>query len=121
MYMVWPTDARSFDFDGVSESYQTAAEQADGLLFPAGEAWRAAWEDDASLQLYGADGFHPSILGSYVAALVMFEQIADREATSLPALVPTASGVTEIAEAVADLLQNAASRVNDAFARSLVN
>ena len=62
LFMVWPSVARFFDFDGVSESYRMAAERVDGLLFPAGEAWRAGWARDSSLALYSSDGFHPSRL-----------------------------------------------------------
>lgn len=118
MYMVWPSSSRAFDFDGVSSSYHDAATEIDGLLFPAGEAWRAAWARDADLALYGPDGFHPSELGSYLAALVMFEQLASREASTLPALLPTPSGVVAIPEAQADLLHQSATEVNSAFART---
>ncbi len=117
LYMVWPSSARPFDFDGVSSSYSDAADAIDGLLFPAGEAWRAAWAREASLALYGPDGFHPSELGSYLAALVMFEQLAGREASTLPALVPTPSGIVAIPTAQADLLHESATEVNAAFAR----
>ena len=42
LYMVWPSKARFFDFDGVLDSYRTAADSVDGYFFPAGEAWRVA-------------------------------------------------------------------------------
>ena len=42
-YSVWPDITRVAFFDDVSESYRQAAASADGLLLPAGEAWRAAW------------------------------------------------------------------------------
>lgn len=118
MYMVWPSSARPFDFDGVSSSYSDAATEIDGLLFPAGEAWRAAWARDVTLALYGPDGFHPSELGSYLAALVMFEQLADRAASTLPALVPTPTGIVSIPGAQAALLHESATEVNAAFART---
>ena len=117
LYMVWPSLARDFDFDGVSDSYATAAEQVDGLLFPAGEAWRAAWRQDPDLDLYGPDGFHPSLMGSYLAALVMAEQLGDVDLLALPAEIPTASGVSSITEELAALLQGAAIEANLEFAR----
>ncbi len=73
IYMVWPAASRSFDFDGVIDSYRTAALEIDGLLFPVGVAWLRAWEVEPSLQLYNPDRFHPSGLGSLLAALVMCE------------------------------------------------
>lgn len=45
------------------------------MLLPVGEAWRAAWREDASLALYSSDNFHPSPAGSYLAALVIYEQL----------------------------------------------
>ncbi|MEO8453324.1 MAG: hypothetical protein ABI647_26285, partial [Gemmatimonadota bacterium] len=70
-YMVWPAHADLADFDDVRMSYLLAAQAVGGLFLPAGEAWRAAWAVDPTLPLYGADGFHPSELGTYLAALVM--------------------------------------------------
>jgi hypothetical protein len=86
LFMVWPSADRSGDFDGVSRSYTEAATLVDGLLFPAGDAWRAAWRRDPGLALYGPDGFHPSRLGSSLAALVIFDRLTDRipPAASLP-------------------------------------
>jgi hypothetical protein len=72
LYMVWPSRARRADFERVSASYATAARAVDGVLLPAGDAWVAAWRLDADLALYGSDGFHPSRLGSVLAALVIY-------------------------------------------------
>lgn len=116
LYMVWPDRTRSFDFDGVSDSYRTAAQTVGGLLFPAGEAWRSAWARDADLALYGPDGFHPSLIGSYLAALVMYEQLAGRDPRHLPAEVPTSAGTVALLEEVANILQEAAAEANTLFA-----
>ena len=121
LYMVWPSLARFFDFDGVSDSYSTAADLVEGYLFPAGEAWRSAWARDASIGLYGSDGFHPSSLGSYLAALVMFEQLTGRNPATLSNTfcVPSAGRVV-INGALADLLQASAAEANTLFARTPV-
>ncbi|KPJ83288.1 MAG: hypothetical protein AMS19_04935 [Gemmatimonas sp. SG8_23] len=117
LYMVWPALARFFDFDGVLDSYRTAAERVDGWFFPAGEAWRVAWETDAELPLYGSDGFHPSVLGTYLAALVMYEQITGLDARALPAVITGAAGSLELDEEVAAALQAAAHEANLRHAR----
>jgi len=75
LFMVWPSRERAGDFPAVSRSYTNAAEAVGGLLLPVGDAWRAAWRRDATLALYGGDGFHPSALGSLLAALVIAEAI----------------------------------------------
>lgn len=113
LYMVWPSSARSFDFEGVSDSYRTAAELVDGLLFPAGEAWLEAWKLDEELALYGPDGFHPSRAGSYLAALVIFQQLAGVD----PRDLPTDAGNPGVPASVVTLLQEAAASANEAFAR----
>jgi hypothetical protein len=115
LYMVWPDRSRFFDFDGVSDSYRTAAQSVGGLLFPVAEAWRSAWARDADLNLYGPDGFHPSLLGSYLAALVMYEQIANQDPRDLPAEIPTPSGPVAISQEVATALQEAAVEANSRF------
>jgi hypothetical protein len=84
-FMVWPAKDNLGAFDAVRLSYQAAAQAVDGLFLPAGEAWRAAWSVDPSLPLYGPDGFHPSELGTFLAALVILEAITQRDARALPA------------------------------------
>jgi len=105
MYMVWPSTDRFFDFDRVSESYRLAAEAIEGQLYPAGDAWRAAWARNPSLALYGPDGFHPSSLGTYTAALTIVAVIYNRSPVGLPALgVPAATALLlqeSAAEAIA--------------------
>ena len=113
LYMVWPSRARFFDFDGVFDSYRTAAENVDGYFFPAGEAWRVAWETDPDLPLYGPDDFHPSLLGTYLAALVMYEQLSGLDARALP---EGAAGSTFEPEVEA-LLRDAAHEANVRHAR----
>src|SRR5215204_2255351 len=48
LYAPWPSESRVGDFDRSGESYRLAAEAVDGMLFPVGEAWRAAWRRDAT-------------------------------------------------------------------------
>ena len=120
LYMVWPQLSRFQDFDNASVSYQLAAESVKGMLFPVGEAWRAAWRRDAGLQLYSADGLHPSLAGSYVAGLVMYQLLYDRTPVGLPArlrLNVTGSPVIEVSRATADLLQAAAVEADAQFGR----
>jgi len=90
----------------------------DGWFFPAGEAWRVAWASDPTLALYGADGFHPSLEGSYLAALVIFEQLSGTDPRSLPAVVRVAGEDVQLDPERARLLQEAARTANERHARS---
>lgn len=102
LYMVWPSQTRRGDFPGVSRSYAAAAQAVGGRLLPAGDAWREAWQLDARLPLYGTDGFHASLLGSQLAALVIFEGVTGQLATVVPFDLPPSH---------ASVLREAASRV----------
>ncbi len=91
LFMVWPESSRARDFDGVKLSYQTAAHEAGGIFLPAGEAWRVAWRRDATLVFYGPDGFHPTQLGSYLSALVIYQGLTGKPSVrSARSLVPEA-------------------------------
>lgn len=84
LYQVWPSSQFMGSFDAVRESYRNAAIAVDGMFIPAGEAWRTAWGYEGGFAFYGADGFHPSALATYMNALVHFEMIYGRPATDLP-------------------------------------
>ena len=115
LYMVWPSSARAFDFDGVSDSYATAAANVGGVLFAAGDAWRAAWDEDDSLLLYGGDGFHPSVLGSYLAALTIYQRVTGATARDVPAHIRRGTDIISLDEELADALFTAAADANGQF------
>lgn len=110
LYMVWPAEARSFDFPGVSRSYAEAANGVEGLLFPVGEAWLDVRELDERIDLYGGDRFHPGPLGTYLAALVMYEQLSGLDARELTSDIPGFEGIATVAEL--QTLRQAAHRAN---------
>jgi len=117
LYMVWPSTSRKGDFDGVAESYRQAAAETKGLLFPAGEAWRAAWRRDSKLELYSPDGLHPTVAGSYLAALTIYQQLYAKTPVGLPATLKLrGGGKVKIADGQARLLQEAAAEANKKFA-----
>ena len=112
LYSVWPSAARRGDFDRAIESYTLAAQDVSGLLFPVAAAWLAAWQRDPTLGLYSPDGLHPSIAGSYLAALVMYGVLYDRSPVGLPPRVRLASGGhLGVTPEIAAVLQEAAAEV----------
>jgi len=78
---VWPASNRVQLWERVAESYRVAAEAVDGLLIPAGVNLRLAMQQDPSLKVLGADGFHPAMAGTYLAALTTYHALTG----SLPA------------------------------------
>ena len=94
LYMVWPSVSRHRDFGGVSDSYRIAARDVDGILLPAGDAWRLVESTEPKIELYSADGLHPSPAGSYLAAAVIYAGLFQKPPEGLPARVTTAGGRT---------------------------
>ena len=87
LYMVWPSRARYRDMAGVITSYTNAAKSVEGTLLPAGLAWHLGFQREPELPLYGEDQFHPSRLGSYLAALVIYEGLTGEPTEGLPPAV----------------------------------
>ncbi len=110
LYMVWPSAARDGDFERSSESYRLAAEEVDGILLPAGDAWRAAWRRDPTLRLYSSDGLHPTPEGTYLAALVVYEGLYGGPPTRLPALKDSADQVPLLQAAATEAAQKSGRR-----------
>jgi hypothetical protein len=110
LYSVWPTSGRRQDFARAIESYTLAAGDVNGLLLPVASAWLAAWERDAGLELYGADGLHPSPAGSYLAALVIYAKVLNRSPVGLPGQLRLRSGaLIAVDQGTATTLQRVAA------------
>ncbi len=79
LFMVWPQGASAQGFEAVRISFQDAASAVGGLFLPAGMAWQAALQRDATLPLYGPDNFHPAPLGSYLAAITIYGKLTGHD------------------------------------------
>jgi len=85
LFGAWPEAERQAAFPAAIDSHAAAATASDATLLPVAAAWRVAWRRDPGLELYGPDGFHPSELGTQLAALVVYAGLtgADPEELSL--------------------------------------
>ena len=101
-YMVWP-DAAYVEsshqslpeaFAAVSGSYSAASRAVNGLLLPAGDAWQAALRKDPSLPFYGPDRFHPSPLGTLLAAITVYQGLFGHPPSRKPEKVAIGSGAS---------------------------
>jgi hypothetical protein len=115
--MVWPSATQRATFEEVRRSSELAANAVDGVFLPAGEAWRAAWTAGPRLALYGRDGFHPSELGTYLTALVVYEGLTGHDVRSLPPRVTVAGHRLQIPTATVRLLQQTAHETVERFTR----
>ena len=110
LYSVWPTAGRRQDFARAIESYTLAATDVNGVLLPVASAWLSAIQRDAGPELYAADGLHPTVAGSYLAALVIYAKLLDRSPVGLPARLRLRSGtIVTIDPPTASMLQEVAA------------
>lgn len=82
VFMVWPPVGTPIERSEVS--YAAAADAHGAVLLPAGRAWRIALEADPPIALYGPDGFHPSRLGTALAALAVYGGLTGSLPDTLP-------------------------------------
>ena len=74
-YMVWPAQVYYHTFEGVIQNYTAAAKHNQALLLPVGVVWRAYQKRNLPASLYSYDNFHPSLTGSFLAALTIFHTL----------------------------------------------
>jgi hypothetical protein len=109
MYQVWVPTNRPSHTVGSIRSYELAAADADGSLFPAAAAFRVALGRNPSLDLYD-DGLHASNAGAYLAAVTIYAAMFGKSTIGLPSTLTTLSGFTlSISPATALELQQAAA------------
>lgn len=112
MYGVWPAKINAFQFTDVHDSYRAAADAIGATLAPAGSAWQVAWQADADLPLYSSDEFHPSPMGTYLAALVVFERLYERTSVGVQSAAVVNHQVQPWSQSLVRLLQESATAAN---------
>jgi hypothetical protein len=113
LYSVWPSIDNFSTFQRAIDSYRLAAQAVGGVYLPVAAAWLAAWARDSTLPLYGTDGLHPSELGTYLAALVMYERFTGKDARQLPVQAMVAGRtMVEVPASTVRLLQVVAHETN---------
>jgi hypothetical protein len=107
--MAWPDANSPSLFPLVRASSQAAAASVtEGIFIPAGDAWRAALEESPSIALYGPDGYHPGVLGTYLAALVIYEKVTGHDCRNLPPRAVVGGVTLATQEATVRFLQRVA-------------
>ena len=112
LFMAWPFSAQWERLDLVRQSFQQAAQSVNGIFLPAGEAWRLARDADPNIGVYGSDGYHPSPIGSFLAALTIYERLSGRDARTLPLRAFTDGREMSLEASLIRALQEAAHGAN---------
>lgn len=103
---VWPERVRFSVFPAVIANHRAAARSSNAALFPAGVAWLAALRQQPPLRVYGPDGFHPSRLGTYLTAAVVYAGLTG----TLPRPLPRDEAGLQVDVHTARLVRAAAAR-----------
>jgi len=69
--------------DGLTSSYQKAADTLGGIRVPVGNAFALSTQVNTDIDLYRPDDYHPSPCGTYLAACLFFKAITGRSAAEL--------------------------------------
>jgi hypothetical protein len=106
LYGVWPESERRYALDAGIANYRRAAAESGSVLLPAAAAWKRAWAAAPKLALYGPDRFHPSRLGTYAAAVVIYAGLTGKPAVGLPRLGLPARAARIVQSAAAAALRS---------------
>ena len=107
---VWPESERSYALPAVIRSYRGRGEGgATPSCIPPVVAWQAAWRRNPRLPLYGADGFHPSLLGTYLTALVVLAGLTHQPPINRPFRINRPGFRLSVSAARAKLLRDSAA------------
>ncbi|MBI5608717.1 MAG: SGNH/GDSL hydrolase family protein [Deltaproteobacteria bacterium] len=107
-YTTWPRKAGSEVYDQafsggtpaalfakLKAELELVATQNQGVRVPVGDAWMVALQDQPGIELYQADGSHPTVAGTYLAACVFAVRLGGVDAKTVnwqPEGVPAEQG-----------------------------
>ncbi len=77
LYLTWARQHAPETQDTLTRAVEDIASQVNARVIPVGRAWQMAKTEEPDLQLYVADGSHPSAAGSYLAACVFYVSFFD--------------------------------------------
>ena len=79
--------------EGLKRSYYEAATRCGGTVVPVGDLFCRIWMQGSPLDLYRQDDFHPSLMGTYLAACSFVAEVFNINPHDLPDIegIPTES------------------------------
>jgi hypothetical protein len=84
------------------ESYMEMTQDNNATIAPVGAAWKVVRDSFPSIDLYVADGSHPSVAGSYLQACVFYASIFHKQSSSCSYTGGLPVATTEILQRIAD-------------------
>jgi hypothetical protein len=115
LWLPWARPTAPQSLDPAAESATLAARAVGGAVVPIGIAWRDALAGDASLPLYGGDGYHPAPAGSLLAALTIYDRLSGRDVRTLSPGLLRPIGPSTLSTAGIQALASAAHKASAAW------
>ena len=84
LYLTWAREFNPLMQDLITDGYESIGRQLDVPIAPVGEVWELARQLRPDIDLYDADGSHPSALGTYLAALTFYKSLTGKSLTDIP-------------------------------------
>jgi hypothetical protein len=102
LYLTWARRHAPETQRAITEAYTTIGAELGAVVVPAGVAWERllARDDQSYPELYDADGSHPTLAGSYLAACTFYGTLFDER--------PAAGDVPGLTRAEEELLRESA-------------
>ncbi|MEM7374851.1 MAG: hypothetical protein AAF587_40035 [Bacteroidota bacterium] len=83
LYMTWAREWDPYMMEPIQEQYMSLAKRTGARVIPVGPAWARARVLRPDIRLYHEDGSHPSNVGTYLTACVMFAVLTARSPVGL--------------------------------------
>jgi hypothetical protein len=116
-YVTWARKADPSQQNQLTRAYASIAKELGALSCPVGPAWAKVLKSRPDVELYQADGSHPSPAGTYVAACVFYNVLYGKDPIGLPRQIVGKNdqgevrALVDLSERDSSLLQHAALEV----------
>jgi hypothetical protein len=79
-YMTWAHDEQDYaqTTDVVANNYLSIASRCNALCAPVGIAWKRVRQEKPQIELFNSDHSHPTAIGSYLTANVLYAMLSQR-------------------------------------------
>jgi lysophospholipase L1-like esterase len=104
LYLTWARRSAPAAQVQLTAAAQAIADELDAGMAPVGAAWQHVLQQHPDVELFAADGIHPTAAGSWLAACVLYLTIFEGET------LPVSAQPAGVSEAVAAVLAEAARR-----------
>lgn len=93
LYVTWARRGIPGQQQGINDAYSSLALETGALVCPVGPARATVVQTRTNLDLYQADGSHPSPAGTYLAACMFYNMFYGASPSGLPCVVRSATNI----------------------------